>query len=274
MQRDSHIPTERPFLSPNMEAELPPTADSNRISEGERQQEREGSEEPKGGQQSELAKPTEPLPLPPIISFYQGGRDFRGRTLDEILNWPDSKLEYNHDYIQLLFPLPERSNFMLHPASRLDDAAMDLFKKDHRLRAGMRTALARMLRFFGFDCDIVNLKDDDGDEDENEPGDQRLCNIVPNPERFPRAARNWMNSHNDLRITRIIRCLRCCGLEAEAQSFYRALKTLYVNRIGYPRKISNRTFVYWTRAARRDLAIPPDMSDAEAVEKYGHLATN
>ncbi|KAF3917441.1 hypothetical protein ABW21_db0207529 [Orbilia brochopaga] len=234
------------------EQERPPTSNSDRVSEEQRRQEREGSQQPEPG-----------------LHFYRGGRDFQGRTLDEILNWPDSKLEYNHDYIQLLFPLPERSMFMLHPASRLDDTAMDLFKKDHQLRAGMRTALARMLRFFGFDCDIVDLKDDD---DENDSGDQRLCHIVPNPQRFPRAARDWMNSHNDLRITRIIRCLRCCGLEPEAQSFYRALKTLHANRIGYPRRISDRTFVFWTRAARRDLAIPPDMSDAEAVERSGHSA--
>ncbi|KAJ6257130.1 hypothetical protein Dda_8015 [Drechslerella dactyloides] len=180
--------------------ELPPMDDSNRAS-NERPEEHDGSEELKTARPSKLTTPKTPVPPPPIVSFYQGGCDFRGRTLAEIISWSDSKLEYNHDYIQVLFPLPERSNFMLHPASRLDELAMDMFKEDHLLRAGMRTALARMLRFFGFDCDIVDLEDENNTDLDN----QRLCNIVPNPESFPRAARNWMNSHNDLRITRIIR---------------------------------------------------------------------
>ncbi|KAF3182382.1 hypothetical protein TWF106_004951 [Orbilia oligospora] len=201
--------------------------------------------------------------LSPVLRFYKGD-NIQGRTLEEILEWSDSKLEYTHDFIQMLFPIPERSNFMLHPAATLDEQTIEAFRNDPELQASMRMALARMLRFFGFDYQIVSLNPDT----EGATASQRLVQIVPNPETFPRAARNWMNSHNDLRITRIIRCLRCCGMETEARDFYRALRHLHTSRTGHPRKISDRTFMYWTRAAKRDLRIPPDMSDAEA-ERFG-----
>ncbi|KAK6525525.1 hypothetical protein TWF281_010587 [Arthrobotrys megalospora] len=197
----------------------------------------------------------------PVIRFYEGD-NIQGRTLEEVLEWSDTKLEYTHDFIQILFPIPERSNFMLHPAATLDEKTMEAFQNNPGLRASMRRALARMLNFFGFDYQIVNFDTD------NATIDQRLCHIVPNPEKFPRAARNWMNSHNDLRITRIIRCLRCCGMDVEAREFYRALRNLHASRVGHPRRINDRTFMYWTRAAKRDLRIPPDMSDAEA-ERFG-----
>ncbi|KAK6343200.1 hypothetical protein TWF730_010800 [Orbilia blumenaviensis] len=197
----------------------------------------------------------------PVLRFYEGD-NIQGRTLEEILEWSDTKLEYTHDFIQILFPIPERSNFMLHPAATLDEQTMEAFRNSPELQASMRKALARMLRFFGFEYQIISL-DADGTT-----ANQRLCHIVTNQEKFPRAARNWMNSHNDLRITRIIRCLRCCGMEIEAREFYRVLKQLHASRVGHPRRISDRTFMYWTRAAKRDLRIPPDMSDAEA-ERFG-----
>ena len=49
-----------------------------------------------------------------IIRFYDPdvcAKDALGRQLDEILAWPDSKLESSHDYIQMLFPLPEGSPY-------------------------------------------------------------------------------------------------------------------------------------------------------------------
>ncbi|KAK6507348.1 hypothetical protein TWF481_005785 [Arthrobotrys musiformis] len=201
--------------------------------------------------------------ISPVLRFYEGD-NIQGRTLEEILEWSDTKLEYTHDFIQILFPIPERSNFMLHPAATLDEQTMEAFRNRPELQASMRRALARMLQFFGFDYQLIGL---DADIDGAVAG-QRLVHIVPNPEAFPRAARNWMNSHNDLRITRIIRCLRCCGMETEAREFYRALRHLHTSRTGHPRRISDRTFMYWTRAAKRDLRIPPDLSDAEA-EKLG-----
>jgi hypothetical protein len=49
-----------------------------------------------------------------IVRFYDPdvrAKDALGRQHDEILAWPDSKLESLHNYIQMLFPLPEGSPF-------------------------------------------------------------------------------------------------------------------------------------------------------------------
>ena len=45
-----------------------------------------------------------------IVAFYRGdGRDHRGRSLSDIHAFDFHELEFNHDYIQWLFPLPEPS---------------------------------------------------------------------------------------------------------------------------------------------------------------------
>lgn len=62
---------------------------------------------------------------PPLVRFYDPSiqaADANGRTLSSILALPDSELEYCHDYIQLLFPLPETSAF--HPSAPIIDAAI------------------------------------------------------------------------------------------------------------------------------------------------------
>jgi hypothetical protein len=57
--------------------------------------------------QSRRQPPPSPMTL---VSFYDGsGPDGNGRTLEEILQWDAEKLERSHDYIQTLFPLPEKS---------------------------------------------------------------------------------------------------------------------------------------------------------------------
>jgi hypothetical protein len=50
----------------------------------------------------------------PIVRFYDPdvkARDAFARTQEQILSWTDSKLESSHNYIQVLFPLPEGSPF-------------------------------------------------------------------------------------------------------------------------------------------------------------------
>ena len=49
-----------------------------------------------------------------IVRFYDSdlkGKDAFGRTQAEILSWSDTKLEASHNYIQMLFPLPEGSPY-------------------------------------------------------------------------------------------------------------------------------------------------------------------
>jgi len=85
-----------------------------------------------------------------LIAFFEGtGGDFLGRKFSDILEWPDSELEVSHDYIQTLFPLPEASQ-MNWSATVIDRKVFDAFRARPELRGKLRTALTRMLSFYGF----------------------------------------------------------------------------------------------------------------------------
>jgi len=74
------------------------------------------------------------------------------------------------------------------------------------------------------------------------------------------ASENWvcMFDHNHLRITRIIRSLRVLGLEEEARVFFEALKSVQESS-----NISQRSLMYWTRAAIRPLDISPEVEPGD-----------
>ena len=64
-------------------------------------------------------------------------------TLDEVLQWSDRNLEYRHDFIQHLFPLPEPSP--VNPeAPILTKEVRDAFISRPELRDNLRRALVRM----------------------------------------------------------------------------------------------------------------------------------
>ena len=83
---------------------------------------------------------------------------------------------------------------------------------------------------------------------------------------FEKASRKWVThfDHNHLRITRIIRCLRILGLEKEAEAFFQALGIMFEEGGG---KISKRSFMFWTRAARRPLWLAPEDEDDGGVRR-------
>ncbi|KAF7187143.1 Opioid growth factor receptor [Pseudocercospora fuligena] len=149
---------------------------------------------------------------PFIVRFYgsEQAKDSEGRTLDDILQFDNRALEYHHDYIQVLFPLPERSP--INPeAPIITKNVRDAFAENEDLREQLFTAFKRMADFYAFD--LTGSKDDP--------------KFSPKAQNFKRLASNsWLTSmdHNHLRITRIIRCLRILGLGAVAQGFYEALK--------------------------------------------------
>jgi hypothetical protein len=161
-----------------------------------------------------------------ILDFYRGGCDDEGRTLDEVLSWPDEELEAVHNFIQWLFPLPERSG--ANPgAPVLDEPTIEEFQRSPELQERLRQAFLRMMRFYGFvwrGGKILRAED------------------------FAEKAQNWLcpNNHNHLRLTRILRSLCLLGLETEAQALFAALKEIYNGHSG---SITSRTFDFWTRAA-------------------------
>jgi hypothetical protein len=164
-----------------------------------------------------------------LVDFYRGtGTDAEGRRLDEILAWPDGRLEAIHDFIQWLFPLPEPSRF--NPdAPLLTPQDVALFRQDSTLRANLRRSFERILPFLGL----------------AETADGEVA-VGPNFDR--RAPDVWdYPNHNWLRITRILRSLHLLGLEAESQALYHRLEDFHSRR-RFP--IGDDTFRYWTDAVR------------------------
>jgi hypothetical protein len=161
-----------------------------------------------------------------ILNFYRGGRDDEGRTLNEILAWPDAELEAVHDFIQWLFPLPEESGANPY-APVLDAATIDTFHQSEELQQQLRQSFQRMLRFYGLEFE---------------------AGIVRHVANFGARSSNWLSpgNHNHLRLTRILRSIRVLGLVAESDALFHALSEIYRAN---PNRISQRTYQFWENAA-------------------------
>ena len=165
--------------------------------------------------------------MSPLLAFHRGsGSDHRGRRLDEILGRDDDWLEHTHDYIQWVFPLHEASG--VNPfAPVIDDALVAAFESDETLRARLRASLDRMLSFYGLE--------------------RRDGRIGKGPNWLRRKG-NWFtqSTHNDLRITRILKCLCALGLRDEAGQL---LACLLVLRASEPDcGLADTAFRYWQDA--------------------------
>jgi hypothetical protein len=172
-----------------------------------------------------------PAPPHPIIAFYRdGARDDRGRTLAEILDGSDDRLESVHDFIQWLFPLPEPSG--ANPdAPTLDAATIQAFRDTPAMRDRLHQAFERMLLFYGL---VWSSSTETGAVDR-----------LPN---FSERAQNWLwpMNHNHLRLTRILRSTLLLGLEAESKALFHALNAVYRE---FPHRITARTHAFWIGAA-------------------------
>jgi Opioid growth factor receptor (OGFr) conserved region len=171
-----------------------------------------------------------------ILEFYAGViPDHRGRYLNEVLKWPDDELECVHDYIQWLFPLPERSGFNLN-APVLDQQAIYDFRSRPDLRRNMLASFLRMLAFYGLE--IV---------ESNPPAVRRAAS-------FAERSKNWLttSNHNHLRITRILKSMRILGLETEAAALFDCLADIYREETekDFP-GISDETFGFWQHTLDR-----------------------
>jgi hypothetical protein len=143
----------------------------------------------------------------PLLAFYRGSQpDDRGRFLDDILRRDDAWLESTHDFVQWLFPLREPSR-VTPWAPVVDAEVLAGFRQDERLRARLRAAYLRMLAFYG-------LAESGG-------GVGKAAN-------WSMRTGNWFTqgTHNDLRITRILKSLCILGLRQEAGQFLACLEGL------------------------------------------------
>jgi hypothetical protein len=167
----------------------------------------------------------------PWLEFYRGrGRDARGRTLDEILAWDFDTLEFTHDYIQWLFPLPEASAF--NPEAPLLDATqIAAFRSGPTLKQRLLDSLRLMLRFYG-------LKDEERND--------RSVLITRRPD-FAARSENWLtpSNHNFLRLTRILRSLCLLDYESHAKALLDCLEQIYRE---HEAVIGSRTLSFWRKA--------------------------
>lgn len=218
------------------------------------------------------------IPLP--VRFYDHrtfAPDSRSRTLPEILSWPDDRLESEHDYIQALFPLPEPSPFNPN-APVVDGDTAFTFRSDPALRANVMKALNRMLTFYGLTAVISPQPKEPLRTRQLPTRDMSLgaaaalastggrvyqrvrmplYAIHPDPVLWPQRGHLWWRNmtHNHLRITRILRSLRVLGCQAASEALYRCLEELVKRE---KRQVSYQTRLYWWRAARRRVRLPPD----------------
>ena len=114
---------------------------------------------------------------PLIVRFYDPdvqARDAHDRTQELILSWPDNRLESCHNYIQMLFPVPEGSAFNWE-APIIDRETMDAFRSRSELRSRLRQSFERMLDFYGFTV-TTQPKKAEGTKKENvETGDDAVA---------------------------------------------------------------------------------------------------
>jgi hypothetical protein len=92
-----------------------------------------------------------------LIEFYKNNIEANNKKdykFSEILEWPDYKLEVEHDFIQWLFP--DKTGGTNKNAPKLSRDDIEIFKKDKTIRTNVLKAIVRMLRFYGY----IIVKDD------------------------------------------------------------------------------------------------------------------
>lgn len=141
-----------------------------------------------------------------IDFFYFGGTDDQGRTLDSILNQTDDWLESTHDFIQWLFPLEEKSG--ANPSAPLVD--YELLGAFRLYKVGpyqMIRALDRMLKFYGL---------------------QRSDLLITKGSNWSERKGYWYvePTHNDLRVSRMLKSMTILEIGGYAQAFLAALLQL------------------------------------------------
>lgn len=135
----------------------------------------------------------------PNLDFYQNKKRFEpnGVNIEDLLTkWKDDykRLEVNHSYIQWLFPL---QNHGRNPkAKRLTDHEIEAMKEDTAVMDRFLRAYELMLGFYG-----IKLEN------------KKTGSVTRNRNYLERFENLNNHTHNNLRITRILKCLALLGYE-------------------------------------------------------------
>jgi hypothetical protein len=169
-----------------------------------------------------------------LLAFHAGtATDDQARTLDQILQWDDARLERTHDYIQWLFPNQVPSP--VNPSAPVVTARhRQAFAQRPELRQNLLRALQRMLDFYCL-------------QSTTEQGMTRISPSADWPTKHPR----WLTrgNHNHLRLTRILKCLNLLGLPDQATALFASLDAIAHGEEGAA--ISQTTHQFWKDAAER-----------------------
>ncbi|OSD07496.1 hypothetical protein PYCCODRAFT_1430743 [Trametes coccinea BRFM310] len=114
--------------------------------------------------------------------------------LHELWKTDYNKLEYKHGYIQWLFPLQEYG--MNYEAQPLQKHEITLMKADEAILERLHRSYTMMLGFYGMEL----VSRDTGELRRADNWEERYRNLCRAP-------------HNNLRISRILKCLSEMGLE-------------------------------------------------------------
>ena len=137
--------------------------------------------------------------------------DFKNRFLNDIWNFSDEDIEYTHDFIQLLFPLNEKSSAISNGIYLHSNEAILSIKANKLATENIVKSSKWFLSFL---------------------------------------ARNshWKrkHDHNYFRVTRIIKSLRLLVSDQEANKFYESFMQLVDENL--KSKINLTTLTYWQNA--------------------------
>ena len=138
------------------------------------------------------------------------GNDFKGRTLESIWSFSDEDIERTHDFIQILFPLNKQSESAFHGYYLDSEELIEQIRSNSKARENILKSSNWYLSFLTRNVWLWN--------------------------------RNY--DHNQLRITRVIECLRLLISEDEADKFYNdVLKIIKDNN-----KVNQTSLNFWKNA--------------------------
>ena len=136
-------------------------------------------------------------------------KDFQGRFLSDIWSFTDNEIEDSHDFIQLIFPLDKPSETLHHNIYLKDVNEFLKIKSDKIIKKN-----------------IIKSKD-------------WFINFLKRNDQW-----KLYSDHNQLRITRIIECLRLLISDEEADTFY----SLILSMVREETEINEITLDYWSKA--------------------------
>ena len=137
------------------------------------------------------------------------GKDFKDRTLQDIWSYSDKEIERRHDFIQVIFPLNKPSQAVSH-GYYLD--TQDLVNQIKTNKEAVTNISRSSQWFFSF--------------------------LERN------MYWNTRHDHNQLRITRVIECLRLLVSDEEADNFYNNVLELIEDN----NQVNTRTLNFWLNA--------------------------